>query len=63
VDVAYVDGDAFVPIEVKWTHQVRPSDLRQIRKYPNGRVLTSQRQARRVDGIRYEPVPVALLNF
>jgi len=38
VDIACVQGKQFCPIEVKWTSQLRPGELKQIRKYPNGRI-------------------------
>ena len=38
VDIAYVDNNKFWPIEIKWTTQIRKSDLQQILKYPNGQV-------------------------
>lgn len=36
VDVAVVHEGRFWPIEIKWTGQLRPKDLKQIRKYRNG---------------------------
>ena len=30
VDIAYIDNDKFWPVEVKWTNQLRPNDLKQI---------------------------------
>lgn len=30
VDLAYVDQNQFWPIEIKWTQQLRPKDLKQI---------------------------------
>ena len=33
VDVAYVASDRFWPVEVKWSTQIRPGDLKQIQKY------------------------------
>ena len=39
VDIAYIKDDKFWPIEVKWTSQMRPKDLKQIQKYPNGIIL------------------------
>ena len=35
VDIAFVSGATFSPIEVKWTSQVRSTDLKQARKYRN----------------------------
>ncbi|MBN2688158.1 MAG: ATP-binding protein, partial [Deltaproteobacteria bacterium] len=33
VDIAYVDGKTFFPVEIKWARQIRPKDLKQISKY------------------------------
>ena len=38
VDIAYVDGKRFYPIEIKWTKQIRSKDLKQIRKYSNAEI-------------------------
>ena len=40
VDIAYVKDNKFWPIEIKWTNQLRPKDLKQIQKYDNGLILT-----------------------
>ncbi len=63
VDVAYVYQNRFWPVEVKWTTQLRPKDLKQITKYPNGRILTKSRQHGKIHGIPAEPLPLALLRI
>ena len=63
VDVAYVDQNRFWPLEVKWTRQLRPKDLKQIAKYPNGRILTRSRQRGHILGIPTEPLPLAMLRL
>jgi len=62
VDVAYVDKGRFWPLEVKWTGQVRPGDLKQLRKYPNGSLLSSE-AAPTLHGIRNELLPLHLLRL
>lgn len=61
VDVAYVDRGRFYPVEVKWTDQLTQGELKQVLKYPNGVILTKQRER----GLIYEtptiPVYQALL--
>jgi uncharacterized protein len=32
IDIAYVDKERFWPVEVKWTNQIRPNDLKQLAK-------------------------------
>ena len=57
VDIAYVDGCVFMPLEIKWTEQLRPKDLKQIAKYPNGRILGKSRQYGEILGVPTEPLP------
>ena len=63
VDVAYVRQNRLWPIEVKWTTQIRPKDLKQVAKYPNSRILTRLRQSGEIMGIPTEPLPLALFRL
>ncbi len=63
VDLAYIAQNRFWPIEIKWTTQLRPKDLKQIAKYRNGRILTQSRQYGSIMGIPTEPLPLALLRL
>ena len=63
VDVAYVDQDRFWPVEIKWSKQLRPKDLKQIAKYPNGRILSKSRQRGEISGVAVEPLPIALFRL
>ncbi len=63
VDVAYVAEGRFWPIEVKWSESIRPKDLKQIAKYPNGRILTRSKLASTVLGLPATPLPLALLGL
>jgi len=63
VDIAYVDKKRFWPVEIKWTGQLRPKDLKQIAKYPNGLILTKSKQQRKIQGIPTMPLPLALLRL
>ncbi len=63
VDVAYVDGGRFHPVEVKWGGQLRPKDLAQVSRYPNGRVWARVPSPREVSGVPVEPLPLALLRL
>ena len=57
VDIAYVDENRFHPVEIKWTNQIRPNDLKQIARYPNDRILTKARQGRVIQNILTEFLP------
>lgn len=63
VDIAYVDGNQFHPIEIKWSGQLRPKDLKQISKYPTGQILSKSRQYGNILGIPTEPLPLSLLRL
>jgi predicted AAA+ superfamily ATPase len=63
VDIAYVDKNQFWPVEVKWSAQLRPKQLKQITKYSNGLILTKSRQQGEIHGIPTIPLPLALLRI
>ena len=63
VDIAFVRDGRFWPLEVKWTGQVRPKDLKQIRKYPNGAIWARGRKPGTLGGVPVEPLPVALARL
>jgi hypothetical protein len=63
VDVAYIAQNRFWPVEVKWTGQVRPKDLKQIAKYSNGRILSQGRRSGSVLGVPTEPLPLNLIRL
>lgn len=63
VDLAYVDQQRFWPVEVKWSGQLRPKDLKQITKYHNGRILTKSLQSGSILGRPTSPLPLDLLRL
>jgi len=63
IDIAYVDKNRFWPLEIKWTQQLRPKDLKQIVKYTNSRVLTRTPQRGDILGVPTEPLPLALFRL
>ncbi|MCK5098077.1 MAG: hypothetical protein KAR45_08230, partial [Desulfobacteraceae bacterium] len=63
VDIAYIDKNRFWPIEVKWTGQLRPKELKQISKYQNGKILTRSHTTGKIQGIPTEPIPLNLLKL
>lgn len=60
VDLAIVTGDRFWPIEVKWTQQLRPADLKQIRVYPHGIIATRTRHSHRLGDLQVLSLPLVL---
>jgi len=62
VDIAYIDQHKFWPIEIKWTNQLRPKDLKQIKKYKNSRIFAKVNQIGMFENIPIFPLPLALLR-
>lgn len=63
VDIAYIDKKRFWPIEIKWRNQLHSKDLKQILKYPNGKILTKSLQFSSIQNTPTEPLPLALWNL
>jgi len=63
VDVAYVKEKRMWPIELKWTNQLRPSDLKQINKYKNGCIWAKVRDNGAINNTPVKPLPLALLEM
>lgn len=62
VDIAYVDGKRFHPLEVKWSRQIRPGELKQIMRYSNGLILGRAHENRSILGIPCVPLIRYLLS-
>lgn len=63
VDVAWVENGKIRPVEVKWTGQLRPKKLAQIRKYGNGAVWARQVAQDGMADIKTEFLPLALFRL
>ena len=63
VDIAFVEGGAFQPIEVKWTGQIRSTDLKQARKYRNSLICSRMGTVAHVHGLPNELLPLHLLRL
>jgi len=62
VDIAYVHERKFWPIEIKWTQQLRPKELKQVGKYTNGVIWARNKQYGQINGIKTLPLPIELLR-
>ena len=51
VDIAYIDKKRFFPVEIKWRNKLRAKDLKQIKKYENGLILSRQEDDGIIDGV------------
>lgn len=63
VDIAYVKDQKSWPVEIKWTNQIRPKDLKQIGKYNNGVIYTKSTKKSLVNKTPTFPLPLELLNL
>lgn len=63
VDIAYVTRGGFQPVEVKWTGQVRSTDLKQARKYSNSIICSKAALADRIHDLPNELLPLHLLHL
>lgn len=62
VDIAYVEHEQIHPVEVKWTNQLRPGELKQIMTYPRGIMLTRQRQEGKIKQIEVKSLIARLIG-
>ncbi|MBL7072660.1 MAG: ATP-binding protein [Candidatus Omnitrophica bacterium] len=56
VDVAILQNKTFCPIEIKWTKQLRKEELKQIKQYKNGIILTPQAEHKRLGQNKIIPI-------
>jgi len=62
VDIAYLQDDKFFPVEIKWTTQLRPEELKQVMVYPNALILGRQRMTAKLAHVPYVPLLRYLLG-
>lgn len=60
INLAYIYKQRVWPIMITWANQLRAKELKQILKYPNGKILTKEQRSNRIEHIRTEPIPEAL---
>jgi len=63
IDLAYVVDGTIHVVEVKWTRQIRPHTLDEIRRFPNRVVAGRVRGRREIAGTPVIPAPVVLLRL
>lgn len=63
VDVAYVDKKQFWPVEIKWTKQIRPAEIKQILKYKNGKIWSQLHTQQQINNTPILQLPWALLGL
>jgi predicted AAA+ superfamily ATPase len=63
VDIAYLQGETFFPVEIKWTTQIRPEELKQVILYKNSLILGRQRAPGHIAHVQYVPLIRYLLGL
>ena len=63
VDIAYLQDETFFPVEIKWTTQIRPEELKQVMLYKNSLILGRQRAPGRISHVQYLPLIKYLLEI
>ena len=63
VDVVLVQDRKVYPIEVKWTEQIRPVDIKQIQLYKNGIILTPKADCRMLGNNHVLPLVRFLIHI
>ena len=63
VDIAYLEDDTFFPVEIKWTTQLRPEELKQVMVYPNALILGRQHMTAKLAHVPYVPLIRYLLGL
>ncbi len=62
VDIAYVNNGQCYPVEIKWTNQLRPKDIKQVSQYPQGEIWTKTKSWGDINTIKTYPLPLKLLQ-
>jgi predicted AAA+ superfamily ATPase len=63
VDIACLRDGTFWPVEVKWTAQLRPEELKQVMLYRNGLILGRPREPSRIAHVPYASLVRYLLGL
>lgn len=61
VDLALIMGNSFIPIEIKYSPNLKQSDLKQIFKYPKGIIGYNGLQTGQFQHLQVLPLPLLAL--
>lgn len=62
IDMVIVHQGLFYPVEIKWTSQIRPKNLKQLTKYSNSVILQKRKKPGIIQGIPMRPLILELLQ-
>jgi len=63
IDIAAVHDETIFPIEIKWTSQLRTQDLKLVHQMRHGSVWANVSESYDLNGMKIEPLPLALYNL
>lgn len=63
IDVIHVADEKVTAIEVKWTNQVRPVDLKTLKQFRHALVVTKTLQSGFSDAVQYLPIGEFLVDY
>jgi hypothetical protein len=61
VDIAILSKKGFLPVEIKWTENLRKNDLKQILKYKKGIIGYKGRKIGKFEQLYVLPIPILAL--
>lgn len=56
IDIIWLKENAINAIEIKWSNQIRPNDLKMLQHFSNSFILTKLETLKKIDGIQAIPV-------
>lgn len=62
IDVAVLINKKIQPVEVKWRGQIRPGDLKELLRFPNGIIASKTNMISTISNMVNLPLPVLLLR-
>jgi len=63
IDIAYIDAGKFMPIEVKWTENLKPKHFKLLRRYKNAVLGARVMEEAELDGVGVVPLPFLFIRF
>jgi len=62
IDIAYIESKKIMPIEIKWSDQLKPVHLKWLKKYKNSILGAKVKKVHTLEGITIVPLPYLLLK-
>jgi len=62
IDLAYIESKKIIPIEIKWTENIKPIHLKWLKKYKNSILGAKVNYESTIEGIRIVPLPYLFIR-